>query len=97
MALFSNLFPNRCVAKVIHFNRSYTQVPGAYASMNFTGEAMVLYGTVSPDHANIRLTIDGRDVSIPGGSGGVVSGLRPQVHPALTNRDGLMLIMFLSD
>jgi len=66
----------------------YTQVPGAYASMNFTGDAMVLYGTVSPDHANIRLTIDGRDVSIPGGSGGTVSGLRPQVLLYYSNNLG---------
>lgn len=57
---------------------------------------MVLYGTVSPDHANIRVTIDGRNVSIPGGSGGAVSALRPQVS-LLTVRDDLMLIMFLSD
>ncbi|KAF8160756.1 hypothetical protein B0H34DRAFT_697962 [Crassisporium funariophilum] len=57
----------------------YSSTPGASAMLTFTGEAVAIYGTVSPDHANIQVTIDGVSQIMQGGSGGMVSALRSQV------------------
>jgi hypothetical protein len=62
---------------------SYTQTPGASASLNFSGDAVAVYGTVSPDHANVQITLDGRSKTFTGGTGGFVSGLRTQVGPLI--------------
>jgi len=56
-----------------------SQTPGASASLLFSGEAVALYGTVSPSHANIHITIDGQSFILPGGAGGQVSAVRPRV------------------
>ncbi|KAF9010572.1 hypothetical protein BDQ17DRAFT_930237 [Cyathus striatus] len=58
----------------------YTQMPGATASMQFNGDAVAVYGTVSPDHADIQVTLDGQMMPLlPGGSGGRVSALHTKV------------------
>ncbi|KAF8801427.1 hypothetical protein BYT27DRAFT_7341929 [Phlegmacium glaucopus] len=54
-----------------------SQTPGASAILSFSGEAVALYGTVSPNHANIHIAIDGQSLILPGGSGGQVSAVRP--------------------
>ncbi|KAF8973071.1 hypothetical protein BDZ97DRAFT_1912656 [Flammula alnicola] len=56
---------------------SFSQVPGASASLTFSGESVAVYGTVSPDHANLVVTVDGQTQNLPGGSGGFAS----EVHP----------------
>ncbi|KAF8813846.1 hypothetical protein BYT27DRAFT_7180614 [Phlegmacium glaucopus] len=56
-----------------------SQTPGASAIRSFSGEAVAIYGTVSPNHANVRVAIDGQSLILPGGSGGQVSAVRPQV------------------
>lgn len=58
---------------------SFSETPGTSASLSFSGEAVALYGTVSPFHANIHITLDGHSLILPGGAGGRVSALRPQV------------------
>ncbi|KAK0461313.1 uncharacterized protein EV420DRAFT_1762598 [Desarmillaria tabescens] len=57
----------------------FTNVTDASASIYFAGDAVALYGTVSPDHANIRVSLDGRETTFSGGSNGVVSSLHSQV------------------
>ena len=61
------------------FPSSSSQTPGASASLSFSGEAVVLYGSVSPNHANIHIVIDGHSLILPGGSGGKVSAIRSRV------------------
>ncbi|KAF8197847.1 hypothetical protein BJ912DRAFT_1076102 [Pholiota molesta] len=56
---------------------SFTQTPGASASLTFTGGAIAVYGTVSPDHANIVVTVDGQVQTMLGGA----NGFSDQVHP----------------
>jgi hypothetical protein len=56
----------------------FTQTPGAQASLSFTGDAITIYGTVSQDHANINVTLDGVSKVFTGGAGGHVSALRPK-------------------
>ncbi|KAF5322600.1 hypothetical protein D9619_001541 [Psilocybe cf. subviscida] len=51
----------------------FTQTPGASASMKFSGEAVAVYGTVSPDHANIVVNVDGQATTLPGGANGFAS------------------------
>ncbi|KAJ7497579.1 hypothetical protein FB451DRAFT_1212004 [Mycena latifolia] len=46
----------------------YTQAAGAAASLAFSGNAVAVYGTVSPDHANIQISIDGKSTLVGGGS-----------------------------
>lgn len=58
---------------------SSSQTPGASAFLSFSGEAVALYGTVLPNYANFRVVIDGQSLILPGGSGGNVSAVRPQV------------------
>jgi len=45
------------------------QIPGASASLSFSGEAVALYGTVSPIHDNIHIVIDSHSLVLPAGSG----------------------------
>ena len=61
----------------IHFTFSFTQTPDASASLTFNGGAIAVYGTVSPDHANIVITIDGQQQTMQGGA----NGFSDQVHP----------------
>lgn len=59
---------------------SYSQAPDASASLQFTGNAVALYGTVSPDHADISVTVDGKTVTMPLSSGSRVVAVRTQVR-----------------
>jgi len=55
----------------------YTQAVGAAASLAFSGNAVAIYGTVSPDHANIQITVDGKTTMVNGGAT-YTSALHPQ-------------------
>jgi hypothetical protein len=46
----------------------YTSTAGANASISFSGDAFALYGTVSEDHANVSLSIDGKSVNVLAGA-----------------------------
>ncbi|KAL0957416.1 hypothetical protein HGRIS_001215 [Hohenbuehelia grisea] len=46
----------------------FTNDISASASLRFTGNAVAVYGTIGPDHADIQVTLDGNDVLVPGGS-----------------------------
>lgn len=37
----------------------FSQIQGAEASLSFSGDAVAVYGTVSPSHANYTITLDG--------------------------------------
>ncbi|PPQ87445.1 hypothetical protein CVT25_008181 [Psilocybe cyanescens] len=56
----------------------FSSTTGASASITFSGDAVAVYGTVSPDHANIRMSLDGQSQTLPGGSGGMASVVHPQ-------------------
>lgn len=57
----------------------FTQTPGASASMKFSGQAVAVYGTVSPDHADMVLNIDAQEVTLQGGANGFASSVHPDV------------------
>ena len=59
---------------------SFSSDKDANAKLTFIGEAVAVYGTVSPDHANISVTVDGKAQLLSGGSGGFVSAMRPGVR-----------------
>lgn len=73
--LFSSRIPESYTDHVF----SYSQTPGASASLTFSGDAVALYGTVSPDHADIGISVDGQEQRLPGGAGHV-SVVHPQVR-----------------
>ncbi|KAJ3807978.1 hypothetical protein F5876DRAFT_67666 [Lentinula aff. lateritia] len=52
---------------------------GASASVTFSGEAVALYGTVSQDHADIQLSLDGQNVTFGAGANGFASTLHSQI------------------
>ncbi|KAJ8509065.1 hypothetical protein ONZ45_g8737 [Pleurotus djamor] len=56
----------------------FTSSPDATASMTFFGDALAVYGTVAPDHADIQVTLDGQTRTLKGGAGGHVRTLRTQ-------------------
>jgi len=56
--------------------------------LSFSGDAVALWGTVSPDHANIRVTLDGETTIYNGGSGGTVSTLHSQILLFFANNLG---------
>lgn len=47
--------------------------------MPFSGDAVAVYGTVSPDHANIEVQVDGQSKTFAGGAGGMASVLHTKV------------------
>lgn len=52
----------------------------ASVSLSFSGDAVMVFGTVSPDHANVQVSMDGSPPStFNGGSDGTVSGLHTKV------------------
>ncbi|KAJ7495960.1 hypothetical protein B0H11DRAFT_1716032, partial [Mycena galericulata] len=55
----------------------YTQNAGSAASLSFSGNAVAIYGTVSPQHANIQISVDGQSTLVNGGAD-YVSALHPQ-------------------
>ena len=62
---------------------SVTQTQGASATIPFSGNAVAVYGTVSPDHADIQVSLDGKNTTVRGGAGGLAGALHTQVcgHP----------------
>ncbi|ESK96616.1 hypothetical protein Moror_6836 [Moniliophthora roreri MCA 2997] len=91
----ADVFMNR----TLHFARTN----GASVSLSFTGEAIAVYGTVSDDHANMRMSLNGQTTTLSAGSGvggvGAATYLHPQV--LLYFADGLgagtHLISVISD
>ena len=60
---------------------SFTQTGGAQTKLEFSGDAVAVYGTVSPDHANYTIAIDENPAqAFDGGSNGVASTLHLQVR-----------------
>ncbi|KAF8904427.1 hypothetical protein CPB84DRAFT_1773014 [Gymnopilus junonius] len=57
----------------------FSQTTGASASLTFSGDAIAIYGTVAPDHANTAVSLDGNSEVMPGGSSGMSSVLHSQV------------------
>ncbi|KAI0051870.1 hypothetical protein FA95DRAFT_1554110 [Auriscalpium vulgare] len=58
-----------CVNDTLHF----TQLGGAQVQFQFSGDAVALYGTTSPDHANYTVSVDGATQGFDGGSNGAAS------------------------
>lgn len=60
-----------------NFNNTlhFTQTMGAQAQFMFDGDAVAVYGTVSPDQANYTVTVDGVERDFLGGSNGSASDL----------------------
>ncbi|KJA27892.1 hypothetical protein HYPSUDRAFT_51823 [Hypholoma sublateritium FD-334 SS-4] len=78
------------------FNKtlSFTQTPGASASLNFSGGAIAVYGTISPDHADIVITVDGQTRAFPGGSLGFASTLHAQYYQSDLSLASLHLLEY---
>ncbi|KAJ7772642.1 hypothetical protein DFH07DRAFT_802662 [Mycena maculata] len=55
-------------AEYINGTLHFSQATGAAASLPFTGNAVAVWGTVSPQHANIQISVDGNSVMVNGGS-----------------------------
>ncbi|KAH6914346.1 hypothetical protein BKA70DRAFT_663177 [Coprinopsis sp. MPI-PUGE-AT-0042] len=53
----------------------YSEDPNAAVSLAFEGEAVAVYGTMSPDHANMKITIDGQEAILGGGGSTQISRL----------------------
>ena len=59
---------------------SFSSTNGASALLSFNGSAIALYGTVSDDHASMRVTLNGQTDTFSAGSGpGAAAALHPQV------------------
>jgi hypothetical protein len=59
---------------------SFSSTKGSSALLSFNGSAIAVYGTVSDDHANMRVTLNGQTDTFSAGSGpGAVATLHPQV------------------
>jgi len=54
----------------------YSQSAGAAASLSFSGNAVAVYGTVSSDHANVQISIDGQTTLV-----NVPSSTVAELHP----------------
>lgn len=67
----------------IHFSQN----PDAALSMQFAGDAIALYGTISPDHSDMKVTVDTESSILKGGSNGGVNRMHPQM--LLYYRSGL--------
>ncbi|KAF7782281.1 hypothetical protein Agabi119p4_1657 [Agaricus bisporus var. burnettii] len=57
----------------------YSQAADASASVQFSGNAIALYGTASPDHADISVIIDDKTVIMPPGTSSRVNAVRTPV------------------
>ncbi|THH16184.1 hypothetical protein EW146_g4410 [Bondarzewia mesenterica] len=72
---------NGMIDNTLHF----TQTGGAQAQYKFSGDAVAIYGTVSPDHANYTISMDGNTSSYIGGSNGIARVLHDQTLLYFTN------------
>lgn len=59
---------------------SLTQTGGAQAQFTVNGDAVAIYGTVSPKQANYTVTVDGHTQGFGVGSNGSVSSLHVGVR-----------------
>lgn len=82
MALYSTFFTWILSSSLTLW--SFSQEPDASASLRFTGNAIAYYGTVSPDHADISVSIDNETVTMPSGSSSHVSSVQTQVGISVT-------------
>jgi hypothetical protein len=58
---------------------SFSTTPDAFVSFTFTGGAVAVYGSVSPTHADVQVSLDGGDpASFSCGSNGFASQLHTQ-------------------
>jgi len=57
----------------------FTQNGGATASLSFSGDAVAIYGTVSPDHGNFSVSVDGQTTEAGAGADGLARVLHPQI------------------
>jgi hypothetical protein len=55
----------------------FSDLAGATASLSFSGEALAVYGTTSPDHGDLQVQIDGNIAAVKPYTG--VSELHAQV------------------
>jgi len=55
----------------------YTGSPGSAASLSFSGNGIAIYSTVSPDHANVQISIDGQTMLVNTESS-TIAELHPQ-------------------
>lgn len=53
----------------------FSEDPNAAVSMSFEGEAIAVYGTMSPDHTNMKVTINGDETVLAGGGRTQISRL----------------------
>lgn len=53
----------------------FSDDPNAAVSMSFEGEAIAVYGTMSPDHTTMKVTIDGEEQILAGGGRAQISRL----------------------
>ncbi|KAF9050012.1 hypothetical protein BJ165DRAFT_1455802 [Panaeolus papilionaceus] len=67
---------NNFMGGTLHFSNN----PSASAALSFSGDAVAVYGTVAPDHANIRITIDGTSQVMSGGAEGKVGSLHTKFY-----------------
>jgi len=56
-------------------SRSSTQLGGPHTPFTFSGDAVAVYGTVSPFHPNYTVTVDGVHHNFLGGSNGLASDM----------------------
>ncbi|KAK7005783.1 hypothetical protein R3P38DRAFT_3603668 [Favolaschia claudopus] len=49
-----------------HLNNTihYSESSGSAAMLSFSGSAVAVYGTVSPDHANVQISVDGKQTLV---------------------------------
>ncbi|KAJ6500172.1 hypothetical protein C8R47DRAFT_285171 [Mycena vitilis] len=64
----------------------YSQSQGAAASLAFSGNGVAVYGTVSPDHANVQISIDGETTMV-----NVLSSSTAELHAQNTFLDVAVL------
>jgi len=85
----SDLFYNRSLRQVLLFlpslqrhangSVSFTNASDASATIRFIGNAVAVYGSTAPDHADIEVTVDGESTIARAGSSGETSYLHPSV------------------
>ncbi|PPQ98794.1 hypothetical protein CVT24_003352 [Panaeolus cyanescens] len=66
---------NSFMGGTLHFSNDVA----ASASLSFSGDAIAVYGTTAPDHANIRVNIDGISQVMAGGAQGKVDSLHTKI------------------
>ncbi|KAA1476066.1 hypothetical protein DENSPDRAFT_842954 [Dentipellis sp. KUC8613] len=76
------------LANTIQDGLHFTSDGGAQAQLKFNGDAVAIYGSVSPDHANYTVAVDGQSQNFDGGSGGAARLLHLQTLLYFSNNFG---------